>query len=741
MSRNTSTTSPVWVRALLCVGFLSLTAGLLAAYADPASTYELSLYAATPVLFWVCMALGTVVSLAVAFHRGLSPQLRTVGLVLAGGVFVAVLGIPIIRNYQFFGPADSLTHLGWIRDFQQNALSPFDILYPATHVMALVIAELGGAALTRAGQLTVVVYSVVYLLFVPLCVAYLSDHDWAIPFGLYAALLLLPINNVSVFRMMHPTTQGILFLPLVLYVIFRYLRAPAVTEWLPLSGTSWGVLLFVTSTSLLFIHPQQAANLVVVLVTIAGLQAIYGRVGDRIGSLDVEIDRAVYVPAAYVAAIFGLWIPQHQRATGPTQAIVEQAVKFVTESGESPVDGATRRAMSLSDIGGSIEELFVKLFLVTTVFFVATGLLMLLSYLGRIDWKDVRERVVIKHLTFSFTALTVIFLLYFLSSITTQHYRQLGLLAMLGSILGAVALSDLSNALSERFSSQSVAAVAAPVLIALLLMSAATAYRSPYMYQPSDQVPEMELTGYETALDHRSEDVAFTGISGGVGRFSDAIYGRNGSATQTIATAPEIPRRVFNRGNMTRYYDDPHYLVVTQRDYEREVLVYEGFKFSRQGFERLDRTPGVSKLVSNGDFRMYYVDPAEGAAATADGAAQEADAGAAGAAGENGTTTGAGDGKTNADDAATATDAPEDDPETPTDTPAPEAETPTDTPRNESATDAPEDDPETPTDTRTPTDTPVPETETSTDTSEIDTETATDTPQDDPETATGTAAA
>lgn len=610
MSRRKPRRGTTRSKIALTLGFVLLTVGLLAAYVEPASGYELSPYASTPIPFWVCMALSFLVSLVVAFDRDRSPRLRTIALLLAVGVVVAFISIPVIRNYQFFGPADSLTHLGWVRDFRAGALQPFDILYPATHVIALLFGEVGGIELPRAGQLTVIVYFVLYLLFLPLCVGYLSDSDWAVPFGLYAAALFLPVNNVSVYRMMHPTTQAILLFPFVFFVTFRYLRAPADAGWRQSFPRSWSVLLYVAAASLLFVHPQQAANLCVVFVVISVVQAIYRRFGDRLGDYDIAAERLAYPPAVFLALLFGLWVPQHGRATGPGRIIVENVIQFVSGTSDSPTDGAAQRGRSLGDIGASIEELFVKLFLVTFLFFIAAGLLMLLSYLGRIDWKDADKRVVIKYLSISFAALATIFVVYFLSSVTTQHYRQIGLLAMVASILGAVTLSDGLTALADRFSARSVIGIAGPILAVMLLLSAASVYQSPYIYQESAQITEMELTGYETAIDHRSDEVIFTKIRGGTGRYADAVYGRNGSELMDINRADDpVPEQVFNQGNMSKYYDDPHYLVVLDRDYDREVIVYKGFRFTSSGFKRLDERSGVSKLVSNDGFRLYYIEP------------------------------------------------------------------------------------------------------------------------------------
>lgn len=609
-------TSPLWPRILLSVGFVSLTVALLAAFTNPAHQYEVSIYGATPIVFWIGAGAALAASLVVSFHRGTSPLVRGLGLLLGMFTFSAIAGLPLIRGYEFFGPADSLTHLGWIRDFQQETLSPLEVLYPATHTLAVLLAEGTGVKLSRAGAFVPVLYTGVYLLFLPLCVATLSDHDWALPFGLYTAVLLLPVNNVSVFLLLHPTSQAILFLPLILFTLFKYLRQTD-ASWL--SPTPWGVALVLAAVSLIFVHPQQGVNVIVLFAAVAAAQLLSSFVGSDSGLREtIRTHHRVYVPLLTSLGVFLFWVPRHGRATGGTTVILEGVIAALTATAPSPVDGAQQRGTSLAALGGSVEELFVKLFLVTLVFFLLTGGLMLLSALGRVSWKDPDRRAVLRYLSFAFGGLFVVFFLYFLSSASTQHYRQLGTLAVLGSILGAVALVDATRGISTRFSSRSLAACVAPILTVLLILSLLSVYRAPYMFQASDQITDMEMTGYETAFDQRGGEVTFTKIRGGTGRYAQAVYGRDVSFSRNIpGREAEIPAPVFNEANMTTYYDTPHYLVVTSRDYEREVSVYNGFRFSQRGFRMLERRPGVSRVVSNGDFRMYYIEPDDKSAAAA----------------------------------------------------------------------------------------------------------------------------
>lgn len=607
-------TRSVLARLSVAVGFLAVAAGAVGAHLSATTGYELSIYAGTPALVWGCAALAVVVSLLVSADRGVAPAVRLAALVLGGAGFVLVVGLPVVRDYHFFGVTDALTHLGWTRDFSQGTLSPLEVLYPAPHLLGAVLAEFTGLSLARAVLFVPVAFAVIYALFVPLCVGRLTDHDWAIPVGFYAALLLLPVNNVSVFLQVHPTTQAILFLPAVLFVLLRYLDGPTgvgVTGRPPRSPSAWGVVLAVLAVGFVFVHPQQAVNLAAILGAVVAVRATYTFWGRDEGVREaVTSQRIPYLQTALVVVTFGLWTPRHGRATGGASDILGGIVEVVTGTGDSPVDGAQQRGASLTDIGGSLPELFVKLFLPTMVFLGLAGLLSLGAVSGRLDRERPSERAALTYLAGGFGALGVGFLLYLLSSASTQHYRQLGTLAVLGTVLGAVSLTRLVRGVADRFSLQAVWTGVVPVLAVLLLLSAGSAYRSPYMYQASDQVSDAEMVGYETAFDLRGGGVAFTNVRGGTDRFAQAVYGRSESFDRDVpGREARIPPPVFDEGNLTAYYEDPRYLVVTERDYQREVTVWQGLRFPERGFESLERQPGVSRVVATEDFRLYYIVP------------------------------------------------------------------------------------------------------------------------------------
>src|SRR6056297_745420 len=168
--------SPAWhQRVLLAAGFLAFAISVLSAWAAPGRNYELDIYAATPNAFWLGIGMAVLIGLFVAYHGAVTRRIRLAALALLGLSVFAVLGLPIVRNYYFFGPGDSLSHLGWTRLIDQGRLSPFGLLYPGIHTAAIFVKSLLDVSLLRAMQFVVLLFTAIFVVFVPLCVRSLTD--------------------------------------------------------------------------------------------------------------------------------------------------------------------------------------------------------------------------------------------------------------------------------------------------------------------------------------------------------------------------------------------------------------------------------------------------------------------------------------------------------------------------------------------------------------------------------------
>lgn len=607
-----------WLKAILAVGFLALSVGLWVAHATPATEYELSIYRSTPLAFWVGAGVALTAGLVVTFALG-PGRVRLAALTLAGGTVLAIAALPLVRDYYFFGGDDALTHLGWTREMVQGVFSPWNFLYPGIHTTTLFIGETIGTSLRDSFQYTILAFTLAYFLFVPLCVRTVTGSRWALPVGLFSALLLLPINDISVFLLPHPTTQALMVTPLLFYLAFEFVR-DSTERSLPVARL--GVLLVVGSAGYVLVHPQQALNVLVVFGTISVLQFVAGR---RWPDSPIAAHRRLYVQTGFLAACFFLWAPRNDVAQGAGSRILEDLLAIGI-----PADEVAQRSGSLTAVGGSIEDLFVKLFLVSLVYALLTGQFAVSSLVGRYDHLPERNAFG-RYLSVALAPLFGGFVLLFIASHTTQHFRQVAFLMVIATILGSAAIArsivvlaergvlpgDRTlpglDALSVRLDWERVVppatrAAVGVFLAACLVLSVMTMFFTPYIYQSSNHVTEAEMSGYETAFTLREPGMPFTGIRSGPERQVDAFYGSRTAETRPFPGDDAVVPGAVLGTNLSTYYAGERYLVVTDPDVQREVGVYRGFRYPASGFRSLETNPDVHRVVSNGEFGLYLLE-------------------------------------------------------------------------------------------------------------------------------------
>ncbi|WP_415381172.1 hypothetical protein [Halosimplex sp. TS25] len=596
-------TASLRLRALLAGSFALFFAGLATAIRTPAVAYELSIYGATPVLFWAATGAAFLLGVAVALSASTDVWARRGAYLQLYLCALAVATIPLLRDYYFIGLGDPLSHLGWIRELGSGALDPVELRYPGGHTMAVLLHDVGGFPYRLAEQLIAAVFVATYLLAFPLLVvAVAGDRDTNEGFvflvGLLTALLWLPINGISVHKAFHPFSMGVLFLPFVLYLLLSYVSAPWEGSSHTLVPTKVGALLAFASVAMTLIHPQAALVVVMILGTVSVVQFVVRRTRWRHRIAD---HRSVHGLTAFAGGVLLLWLTQFTVASRIFWSTVDRLM-----IGGAPGAEATQRGSSLQQVGGSIPELFAKLFLPSALFAVLVAAFLFSRWFLNADAAAERVRGFVDYMAVALASLGALFVVAFVANVTTQHFRYHGAAMLLVALIGAVALASFVPGRVER-SSRSPHAVAVILLLVVLVpVSGMVLYSSPYIYQPSSHITEAQVDGYDTMLEHRDEGVAVTGVRQKYVRYIDSIRGRETTRRAEYEAPAGVPETVFN-SNISTYYEDPRYLPVTQLDYEREVVLYEGFRYSAEGFRSLDTTPGINRVQSNGGFQQYHL--------------------------------------------------------------------------------------------------------------------------------------
>jgi hypothetical protein len=587
-------------RTRLTVGFLALGLGTALAYRTPAERYELSIYAGTPDAFWGLVVASLAIATIVTFSSD-SGRFQRLAMALGGLSMTTIVSIPLIRSYYFLNEGDSLTHLGLTFDINNGIVSLTDFRYPVVHTLASVTRDITGLNLRLSLLLYVPIFAVSFFIFVPLCVRILTDHDNTVRVGVFTGLLLLPINNLASHFLVHPSSHAVMFIPAVLFAFFLYY-----------THSPWrSVPLFIVLTgALVLLHPQQAANFLLFVggIGLAQLGHRYLKHGSmRNGT------RQTIIPVVISSGLFWLWVNNLERVESAVRHVVVSAFASTIVAPET-----MSRASSLSQIGGSVETLFVKIFLVPLIFCVLAGMLMLYAVLDELEpprWATIQRvfpfesgnhHILLVYIMFGFSGVTGIFIIYLGIGISGQYFRHLAFMMALVTVIGAIAFAEIVSVLQSATSHLRGAGPTIVVIFVFLLASIPMVYSSPYIYQDSDHVTEAQVQGFDTTFRYQDKSNDWLYVRSEPDRYLDGLRGESNDEPLSGVVLREVPNH-FDGRRLPALRDKSFYFSVTETERSRQAKLYRGINYNASDFRYLRRDEQIHSIYSTGDYSLYYV--------------------------------------------------------------------------------------------------------------------------------------
>jgi len=113
------------------------------------------------------------------------------------------------------------------------------------------------------------------------------------------------------------------------------------------------------------------------------------------------------------------------------------------------------------------------------------------------------------------------------------------------------------------------------------------------------------MDGHSVAFDHRVEDTVFMGIRGGPRRYVQTYYGRP-AADRVEFPDTGVGGDVFDT-NLSTAYDENRYLGVQASNYATEVELYDGLRYTDEGFRSLETADNIYRVQDNGGFTLYFI--------------------------------------------------------------------------------------------------------------------------------------
>lgn len=271
------------------------------------------------------------------------------------------------------------------------------------------------------------------------------------------------------------------------------------------------------------------------------------------------------------------------------------------------------KSVSLTVIGGNLYGVFFKLFLPALVLsLLAAGLILALAT-GRLGEERSDATAFLLYLTAPLVPLFGVFLLLLISSSGDMYFRYHGFIMVFVTILGAIALARVVRALESDGTRTGVRFALVATFLLLLPMGAVAYHSSPYVYQPTPHVTEGQMEGYAGAFEHRQAGTPFVGVRGGPRRYVDAAYGTQYATDELAFPGYEngINGSDFRQRDYLQQFEQDHYMVVSDAAYDREVRLYNGFRYDAGGFRALETTPGVNRIRANDEVQQYLINGTE----------------------------------------------------------------------------------------------------------------------------------
>jgi hypothetical protein len=583
-------------RLVSIVGFVSLTGAVLAAHLNPATGYELSIYEATPLAFWIGIAIAFIAGLVLAFRPG-EGWYQAAGHVLGGTASTAVVALPLIRGYYFMGIHDSMTHVGWTRELIRGSMLPLDLLYPGIHSVAAFVGTLTGFSVWQSMLYVPILLVVVFFLFVPLIVRELLDSELATATGSFSAFLLVPLHLIANTLHAHPSSQTILFAPLVVFLLVRFVRSARASQFLGAISPVGIALLVAVFASILY-HPQQALNIIVLLAGVTLVQYV------RTNRKEMPSNhQRTYAISGIALVAYVAWVVQSPTVFAVAQGGIESVGEYLAGSSSQAGSAVTAQTSSLQAIGASLPVVFLKLFFVSAVFVILTAAVLGATVLGRLRQRPARvdTATVVGYLGFGLVVMTAVFAFYLVGDIATHYFRQAGFMLMLGTILGAVGIAYATEQVSSARLRQVIRTATVCMFVVMASLSVLVIYDSPYMNKANQQVTEARADGYETTFEVTGESAVMAGIGQEPQRYYDALVAtRDNNRRDRNVNSSEIRQ-------LRDYRDRNWYLTIHNNTYAREVEAYEEYRFTRTDLTGTSRQVGVNRVHANGDMELYYV--------------------------------------------------------------------------------------------------------------------------------------
>lgn len=587
--------------AILCFGLTI--AALIAARNSPATGYEPSIYAATPVIVWGALILSLVCGIGIIVHqvytRKDGSRLWLLGLALVMLSNAVILSLWLTRGYAFwYLTGDPGHHLATIRDVIATGHVTQGNFYPVTHIYLAQLSQILGTKPITLLNLTPFFFSLLGVPFMYFLAKSLLPHRGQV---ILVAAASTPLIYGWYFNLT-PNHLSNLAFPLALYILVRSL---ATGTW------QWRTMFLFTVFLFPPFHPLPAFTLFIILLTIwlpERVLAFSVRKTPELVTYSFRYRNSIFPLLLFVWAV--TWVSSFY----VWEVTIRNIHTAFTGGGPTYLEQLIGEIMYAEGYAYNVIQHFFKVYGGAVVYIILALIAFPLLWRRAAIEKGL-GRIIGFYGPIAVMAVIVIVLYFFY-----LRFAPLRLLIYIVILCTPFAGFILYEFLRWTASRTNWLAKIAPLLAAILLVGLSLhgiskVYPSPYTLSTSWQTTRTEIAGMTWFIYSKNTEMNTFGLSVAPGSFAMFLLPREESARRE-----DIPRGILTRPpwhfgydehtRLGECYNEDEYMVLSTSGRLLYVEVYPKMaelRYSQDDYAKLEEDQSVDKLYSNSGVDFYYV--------------------------------------------------------------------------------------------------------------------------------------
>jgi hypothetical protein len=594
--KNTDYSKPLALVSLIALNLVLV----MLAITPQATGYELSIYDAYPLIFYVFYFVSFFSSLLGILSTVYTGKRNFTSIVYIGTSLVLVIVLillPFFRGYPLFGRHDNLSHFGMISETMSIGSIGTQNFYPALHLMASVNSLITGIPdFSLARELTTPVLFLAYIAGIVLITKQIAGDKHA---GMVAfAFAVIPVIGQR-FGSFTSSDSALFLVPFILYIFYLNVYH---------NSTASKTLLIIVLLLVPYFHPEITIFFILLFSFFFILSHVPGIKPSTYESVSIH-------SVIILVLSFLLWLLNFS-----------EIFRYIRRVYSSLFIEATQAQFGVEYYSGLLSR----------------------SQLSMIEFFDLivkREGAVLIYCTLAFLVLLVVARRGIAARAFNLHYVFLGVIFLISGLLAAISLiadvvisydrflkfsvllatllisifvaTYMENLRSNPIRGRKILAVVSVLLAVALIISTFSAYSSPIIRDYNQQTTQMEINGAAWIIAHGDREIQPLAVLFVFGRLTHVIEGTESSKKNdpvyanmlyqnTIVTPDHF---TYDRQNtFGESYIEDRYLINNElmRQYYFQLWPHVA-RYSLADYKQLYNDATVDKIYLNGELDIYYI--------------------------------------------------------------------------------------------------------------------------------------